>query len=198
MKPQRPQHRPGKRGPRATPGNARAEILAAARSEFGERGFEGSTLRSIATSADVDVALVSYYFKTKAELFIAALDLPVNPATALRGILESGSDGAGTRILAALLQVWDEPTSGAPLAALLRSLPTQTEMARDFIGQQLVLTVADAIDGPDAELRASAFVGQILGLVLERYVIGVEPLASASHEQIVELIGPTLQRYLPG
>ena len=197
MKP--PQQRsPGKRGPRASPGDARAEILAAARAEFAERGFEGTTLRAIATSAGVDVALVSYYFKTKAELFIAALELPVNPAAALRGILATGPEGAGTRILSTLLQVWDEPTSGAPLAALLRSLPTQTAMAQDFIGQQLILTVADAIEGPGAELRASAFVGQILGLVLERYVIGVEPLASASHDQIVELIGPTLQRYLTG
>lgn len=196
---QQPKKQPsGKRGPKADPGKARAAILAAARAEFGQHGFEGATLRSIATGAQVDVALVSYYFGSKAELFVAALELPVNPATALGAIFESGIDDAGARMLKTLLTVWDEPATRAPLVALLRSLPTQSEMLRQYFEQQLVSTVAAAIDAPDRELRATAFVSQVLGLVLERYILCVEPLASASHEEIVALIGPTLQRYLTG
>jgi AcrR family transcriptional regulator len=187
-----------RRGPKADPGRAREAILVAARSEFGKHGFEGATLRSIAAAADVDVALPPYYFGNKADLFVAALDLPVNPATAVRGILEEGVPGAGERLLRALLAVWDDPATGAPLVAMLRSLSTQAKMLRQFIERQLVAQLAEAIEGPGAELRAAAFTSQVFGLVLERYVLGVEPLASAGHDELVELIAPNLQRYLDG
>jgi AcrR family transcriptional regulator len=187
-----------KRGPKGSPGKTREAILAAARSEFGRRGFEGATLRSIAGEAEVDVALVSYYFGSKSELFVASLDLPVNPAELLASILDEGLDGAGERLLGVLLDVWDEPATGTPLIAMMRSVSTQGSLLREFIQHQLVASLADAIEAPDAELRAAAFTSQVLGLVLERYVLGVEPLASASHDEIARLIGPTLQRYLEG
>lgn len=187
-----------KRGPKAGPGKAREAILDAARWEFGKRGFEGATLRSIAREAGVDVALVSYYFGSKSELFVASLDLPVNPAEVLPSILEEGLDDAGARVLRVLLDVWDQPATGAPLIAMMRSISTQSGLLREFIGGQLVPTIANAIDAPDAELRAAAFTSQMFGLVLERYVLGIEPLASASHDEIVRLIAPTLQRYLEG
>ena len=139
-----------------------------------------------------------YYFGTKADLFVAALDLPVNPATAVREVVADGIDGAAERLLRRLLAVWDDPATGAPLAAMLRSLSTQATMLRQFIERRLLVTLTEAMEGPGAELRAAAFTSQVFGLVLERYVLGVEPLASASHDEIVELIGPTLQRYLDG
>jgi AcrR family transcriptional regulator len=175
---------------------ARDAILAAARAEFGKRGYEGATLRSIAGAAEVDVALLSYYFGSKSDLFVASLDLPVNPATVLTSILEEGVDGAGARVLRTLLEVWDQPATGAPLIAMMRSVSTQGTMLRGFIEGQLVASLAGAIDAPDADLRAAAFTSQMLGLVLQRYVLGVEPLASASHDEIVALIAPNLQRYL--
>jgi AcrR family transcriptional regulator len=187
-----------KRGPKANPGKARAAILDAARSEFGKRGFDGATLRSIAREAEVDVALVSYYFGSKSELFVASLNLPVNPAVVLPSVLAEGLDGAAARLLGVLLDVWDDPATGAPLIAMMRSVSTQASLLREFIESQLVAAIAEAIEGPDAELRAGAFTSQVFGLVLERYVLGVEPLASARHEEIVRLIGPTLQRYLDG
>jgi AcrR family transcriptional regulator len=190
--------RTGKRGPKGDPGQSREAILAAARSEFGQHGFEGATLRSIATAAGVDVALAPYYFGNKADLFVAALDLPVNPATAVREIVADGVDGAAERLLRRLLAVWDDPTTGAPLAAMLRSLSTQAKMLRQFIERQLLVTLAEAMEGPGAELRAAAFTSQVFGLVLERYVLGVQPLAAASHDEIVELVAPNLQRYLDG
>src|SRR4051794_14612785 len=187
-----------RRGPKADPGQAREAILVAARSEFGQHGFEGATLRSIATAAGVDVALVPYYFGNKADLFVAALDLPVNPATAVREVVSDGVDGAAERLLRRLLAVWDDPATGAPLAAMLRSLSTQAKMLRQFIERQLLVTLAEAMEGPGTELRAAVFTSQVFGLVLERYVLGVQPLAGASHDEIVELVAPTLQRYLDG
>jgi AcrR family transcriptional regulator len=187
-----------RRGQKRDPGKAREAILAAARTEFGRSGYESATLRSIAAAAGVDVALVSYYFGSKSDLFVASLDLPVNPATALSAILDEGVEGSAARMLRRLLVVWDEPATGAPLVAMIRSLPTQGGMLRDFIEQRLMGSLTKAIDEPDAELRAAAFTSQVLGLVLERYVLGVEPLASASHDEIAALFAPTLQRYLDG
>jgi AcrR family transcriptional regulator len=185
-----------KRGPKADPGKTRALILDAARAEFGQHGFDGATLRSIAAAANVDVALLPYYFGTKAGLFVAALDLPVTPQTVLRDTFADGVEGAGTRVLRTLLKVWDDPSTGAPLVAMFRSLSTQSELLGHLIEDQLVGIVTDAIKGPRKRLRAAAFTSQVLGLVLERYVLRVEPLASAGHEEIVQMIGPALQGYL--
>ena len=187
-----------KRGPKADTEQTRAAILDAARSEFAERGFEAATLRSIAAAAGVDVALVSYHYGSKPELFLQALQLPVNPAEAVPAVLAAGLDGAGERILRAALAAWDDPVAGAPLAALLRSLPSHADVLRTLVGEQIVPVLAAAIGGPDAELRAAAFTTQALGLVLERYVLRLEPLASASHDEIVATVGPSLQRYLTG
>lgn len=188
----------GRRGPKGDPGKARAAILAAARAEFGRRGFEAATLRAIAEAAGVDVALVSYYFGSKADLFLEALELPVDPAAVLGGVLEQGLDGAGERLLRALLTIWDEPGTGAPLAAMMRSLATRADVLRLFVESKLVGTIAAALTGPDAELRAAAFTTQVFGLLLERYVLEIEPLASAGHDELVALIAPNLQRYLDG
>jgi AcrR family transcriptional regulator len=187
----------GKRGPKADPGKAREEILAAARAEFGSKGFEGATLRSIATRAKVDVALPSYYFGTKSELFVAALEMPATPGSVLGGVLADGLDGAGERMLRAVLAAWDDPTTGSPMAALTRSMLSRSEIVRGYIEGQLIRSLTEAI-GPGSELRAAAFVSQLTGLTVARYILEVEPLASASHDEIVELMAPNLQRYLTG
>jgi AcrR family transcriptional regulator len=196
MKQSRSKGSAGKRGPKADPGQARVAILSSARSEFGRHGYEGATMRAIAAGAEVDVALVAYYFGTKSDLFVASLELPVNPADVLAGILGQGVDGAAERLLAVLLNVWDQPTTGAPLIAMLRSLATQAGVLREFIERHLVSPLAKAIPGSASELRAAAFTSQILGLVLERYVLEIEPLVSASHQQVIDLIAPSLQSYL--
>jgi AcrR family transcriptional regulator len=51
----------------------REKLLDAAELQFAERGFHGVTVRQITRSADVDPALVTYYFGGKRELFDAVL-----------------------------------------------------------------------------------------------------------------------------
>lgn len=187
----------GKRGPRADAGEAREKILKAAQAQFGQNGFDATTLRAVAKEAGVDVALVSYYFGTKSELFVAALDMPATPGTVLAGVLEGGLDGAGERMLRAVLTAWDDPTTGSPMAALTRSMLSQSEMVRGYMEGQLITSLTKAI-GPNSELRAAAFISQLTGLTVLRYILKVKPLAEASHDEIVELMAPNLQRYLTG
>jgi AcrR family transcriptional regulator len=46
-------------------------IMNAAIALFAEKGFEGSSIRDIAASADVNIAMINYYFGSKEKLFEA-------------------------------------------------------------------------------------------------------------------------------
>jgi AcrR family transcriptional regulator len=185
-----------RRGPRQDGVQAREAILAAARRQFAEHGFGGASMRAIAAEAGVDAALVSYYFGSKSGLFVESLRLPVNPAEAIDALLAEGTHDLGARLVRRLLGVWDDPVTGGPLIDVLRSASTQAPLLREFLQRQILVRLSGVIDAPDAELRATAFATQILGLVFARYVLRIEPLASAGHDEVVALIGPTLQRYL--
>jgi AcrR family transcriptional regulator len=187
-----------KRGPRQDGVQPREAILDAAREQFAALGFEGATMRAIARAADVDPALVSYYFGSKSGLFVESLRLPVNPTDAIEALLADGTDDLGARLVTRFLEVWDDPVSGEPVVRVLRSATSQPELMRDFVHRQIVPLLATAIDGPQAELRATAVASQMVGLAMARYVLRIEPLATAPPEQVVALIGPTLQRYLDG
>ncbi|MDW5592729.1 TetR family transcriptional regulator [Conexibacter stalactiti] len=181
--------------------DTRDAVLQAARAQFAQHGYSGTTLRGVAAEAGVDVALVSYFFGRKAQLFAAALALPVSPADAIDGVLAEGLDGLGERLLRRLLAVWDDPVSGGPLLSVLRSAPSHEESAallREFVEQELIARLARAIDAPPAQarLRAAAVASQVLGLVFSRYVLRIEPLASADHDALVALIGPVLEGHL--
>jgi AcrR family transcriptional regulator len=186
-----------KSGRRPGKPDTREAILAAARELFATHGYEGTSMRAVAAAAGVDVALSNYYFGSKADLFAAALDLPVSPVEALRTVLAASPslDDVGERIVRMLLTVWDQ-ARGGPLATLLRSATSQEELLRAFVEREIMPAMLEVMDGPDAPLRASCAASQISGVVLLRYVVGVEPLASAGHDEIVALVGPTLQRYI--
>jgi AcrR family transcriptional regulator len=187
-----------KRGPRQDGVQARAAILDAAREQFAAHGFEGARVRAIARAAGVDPALVSYYFSSKSGLFMESLRLPVNPPDAIEALLADGTDDLGVRLVTRFLEVWDDPVTGAQLISVLRSASSQPELMRDFVERQIVPLLAGAIDGPQAELRATAVAAQMVGLAMSRYVLRVEPIASAPPHEIVTLIGPTVQRYVDG
>ncbi len=187
-----------KRGPRQDGIQAREAIVEAARRQFADQGFEGATMRAIAREAGVDPALVSYYFGSKSGLFVETLRLPVNPADAIAAVLSEGTDDAGRRLVTRFLQVWDNPVSGEPVISVLRSVSNRPELMREFLERQIVPRFAAALGGRDTNLRATAIASQMLGLAFVRYVLRAEPLASAEPEEVVALIGPTLQRYFDG
>ncbi|MGH8869103.1 MAG: TetR family transcriptional regulator [Actinomycetes bacterium] len=192
-----------RRGPGRRPGHedTRGTILEAARRSFAEHGYDGSTVRGIARDADVDPALVHHYFGGKEQVFVAAMALPFEPSVVVPQILGDGPDGVGERFVRFFLGVWGDPESRDPFLGLLRSATTNEEaatMMREFVSRALLGRVADALDLPDAALRVEASASHLIGLALLRYVIKVEPLASASEEEVVALVAPTIQRYMTG
>jgi AcrR family transcriptional regulator len=184
------------------PGNqdTRQAILAAARRAFAEKGFDGASIRYIATSAGVDPALVHHYFGSKDQLFVAAIEAPVDPGQLLPTLLAGGLDGIGERLVRTFLGIWDSP-AGATGAALLRSAvrhETAARLLREFVITQVMRRVGPhlSLDPAEARLRVSLVGSQLVGLAMVRYIVRIEPLASAPPDVIVAAIGPTLQRYI--
>jgi AcrR family transcriptional regulator len=184
------------------PGNqdTREAILTAAREAFAEKGFDGASIRAIASGAGVDPALVHHYFGSKDQLFVETMKLPVNPADVIPKVFEAGLDGVGERLVRTFLGVWDSP-AGASLAALIRSALAHewsARMLREFLVSTILRRAVThlPIDPAEGLERASLVATQIIGLAIARYIVKVEPMASMPAEQVVLHIGPTLQRYL--
>jgi AcrR family transcriptional regulator len=179
----------------------REAILDAARRAFAEHGYQHATIRMVADLAGVDPALVHHYFRYKQDLFVAAVQLPVNPVEQLTAVLAQDPDQAGQRMVEVFLSIWDHAADRSPLLALVRSAVGDEQaaaMLREFITEEVLGPVAQRVGGPDARLRATLIGSQIIGLAMARYIVRVEPLASAPPAQLVAAIGPTLQRYLTG
>ncbi|GAA1432900.1 TetR family transcriptional regulator [Microlunatus lacustris] len=187
-------------GRRPGPSRTREAVLEAARAEFAARGFDAVTLRRVAARAGVDPAMVTHHFGSKSGLFRAALDVSLDPATELAAVLPGPLDELAGRLLGRLLVLWDSPAGAATIAAVRTALQDEdgTALLRDLLLTQVLRPLAAALPGPEAERRwrVELVASQVAGLLLIRYVLRLEPLASAGHPAVVAALGPTLQRYL--
>jgi len=191
---------PKRRGRRPAGEDTKAALLAAAREVFTEQGFDGATVRAIAARAEVDPAMVNHWFGGKQGLFAAAVELPVTPEFIRQAVFASGPvEELAVRVVRTFVTTWDN-SGGGGFAALVRSAATQesaAQMLREFIGVVFGGMLSDlGVDRP--ELRLGLFGSQIAGLGLARYVMRLEPIASADVETLVATIAPTLQHYLTG
>jgi len=186
------------RGRRPGAPDTRGRILEVARQSFADRGFRSTTMRGVAAEAGVDAALVHHYFGTKDDLFLAALEVPVDPRAVLPAVFAPGVEGAGARLLEAVLGVWDQPEGRRPLVSVLRASlgDAESTLLRDGFLRLVERGLGELLPGPDPRLRAQLVATQMLGLLLARYVLALEPLASLPRSAVVELVGPTVQRYL--
>jgi AcrR family transcriptional regulator len=185
-------------GRRPGTGGTREKILGAARTHFARAGVEAATLRGIAADAHVDPALVMHYFGSKKALFRASIDFPVEPAVFLPKLLEPGVDGLGERLVRFFLDTWDSP-AGRPMLALIRSVVTNEDAAtllREFVSREVLGRLAKALEVDQQRLRASLAASALIGMAMLRYVVKIEPLASARPDEVASWLGPTVQGYL--
>ena len=198
----RPGRRPGRpRGAAARGPATRDRIVGAARAAFAEHGFDGATVRTIATHAGVDPALVHHYFGTKQRLFMAAMQFPVDVAQVFPAITPGPRDEIGERLIRHLVEIWDQPEVLSVIMGIVRSAATDDAaagMLRSFLIDGPLAVVGGALQVPDGPLRATLAGTQLVGLVLARYVIRVEPVASLSGDRLAALVGPSITRYLTG
>ena len=189
---------PRRRGRRTSGEDTRAALLAAARLEFAERGYDGATVRRIAERAGVDAAMVNHWFGGKEALFSASLEVPADPAAVVAAVLAGDPEQVGERLVAGFLRVWDA-AAGGPLLTLLRSVaghPQAARMLREFVSAVVLGPVVRSVSPDRHEERMALVAAQVIGVGLVRYVVELEPLASADHGPIVAAVGPSVQRYL--
>lgn len=182
--------------------DTRQDILAVARDTFAAVGFTKASIRRIAATAGVDPALVHHYFGSKDELFLATVQVQINPRQIVEQLVAGGVEGLGTRMIAAILQEWDSP-AGASLIAALRTAvgdPGPRRALTQFVTTEIIGRVLRTLNHSEAEaeLRGGLLASQILGVVIGRYVLGLPALATMDREVLIATVGPTVQHYLTG
>lgn len=189
-----------RRGRRAGGQDTREALLAAAREVFAEQGYNRATVRGIAGRAEVDPAMVNHWFGGKDALFTAAVSLPVNPATFVPQVLAGDREHLGERLVRAFLGAWDS-AGGGGFAAVVRSLAAHDSamtILREFVTTAVFGRVVRSLGTDRPQLRAALCGSQIVGLGVVRYVVRLEPLASADHDAVAAAVGPTIQHYVSG
>jgi AcrR family transcriptional regulator len=189
------------RGRRHGPSGTREAIANAARRQFAELGYDRTTIRSVAAEAGVDPALVLHFFGKKQQLFLAAVELPFEVSELVERLHSGPRSQVGERVARFALEVLADPEARARWTGLIRAAasdPDAANILRDVLAKRIFVPLAEALGSEDAALRANLASSQMVGLVMARYVIGIEPLASAGDDTIASAIAPTIQRYLVG
>jgi len=179
--------------------DTRELILAVARRKFATRGYDATSLRGIATEAQVDPALVIHYFGGKEDLFVAATGLPAGLPELFSRLTALPAQDRVPTLVRSYLQLVDSDQSRNAIIALVRSAVSNDRaatMLREFLTAALLAVIAQLTGHPDARLRASLVAAQLIGLAMLRHVLRVEPLAQASPEEIVTLMTPAIEQYL--
>ncbi len=173
-----PAERKDRAGQRAA---THARILDAARAEFGDRGFEATTVRGIARRAGVDPSLVLQHYGSKSALFTAAIRLPPGePREAADHLVDVIGVRAGPL-----------PPEMQALVRSMLTAPDAAEAVRQHLDERIA-NLAVSIGGEDAELRAAIAVSSVLGLTLARHFLGLRAVSSASDDDVVRVAGSAL------
>lgn len=168
---------------------------------FARNGIRNTSIRAVAAAAGVDSALVHHYFGTKEKLFAAAVQIPIDPMQVIGPLREVPVDDLGYALPSMLLPLWDSEV-GAAFIATLRSILAGEEISlfRTFIQDVIGVEVGPRVDNPAGSgvIRIQFVASQLVGVVMARYILELEPFASLPPEQIAATIAPNLQRYLTG
>ncbi|GAB2451199.1 TetR family transcriptional regulator [Xylanimonas ulmi] len=192
----------GRRGRRPAGQETRGAILAAAREEFLTQGYDAASMRAVARRAGVDPGTVRHWFGDKGRLFAATVGLSdIDPGALMRAAVEGPLDGIGERIVRRVLEVWDADDGGAGIRIALPVVlgdPERRALLPQFLGAEVLGPIAARLDPNSARLRASLAATQMVGVLLARYVVGLDPIASMPAREVAAIVGPTLERYLVG
>ncbi len=181
--------------------SARTLIVHAAAEEFARAGFDATSMRAVAREAGVDPALVRHYFSGKAELFSEAIATPMRAERLVLHALQGPRELVGDNLVRYIVTTLDAPGASGRVVRMMQTAMAEdfaATMFRQFLLREVLGRIVGELDTTDAELRASLAATQLLGLVMARYAIPVEPLAGASVDEVVARIGPVVQWHLVG
>jgi hypothetical protein len=185
-------------GRRPGAGGTREKILAAARTHLGKAGYDGGTVRGIRRRGRGRSGPRAALLRIEGRCLSRSDGLSIDPAEFIPRLLAPGLDGLGERLARFFLDTWDSP-AGQPPLGLIRSVVGSEDAAallREFVSREVLGRLAKALEVDQPRLRASLAGSSLIGLAMLRYVVKIEPLASASSEQVAAWVGPAIQRYL--
>jgi AcrR family transcriptional regulator len=190
---------PTRSGRRPGDSGTRDAIRAAAREQFARQGYDRTSMRSVALAAGVDPTLVSHFFGSKQRLFAEVMQLPFDPAVVLPRILAGDRAGIGARLAGFIVAILDSPEGYARMTGLVRAAASEDAAAvvvRERVSRDILAPLAAGLGSDQPELRGSLAASQMVGLVMARHVVGIQPLADLPPERVAALIAPVLQHYL--
>jgi AcrR family transcriptional regulator len=159
--------------------------------QFGQHGFEKTTIRSVASAAGVDPALVMHYFANKDTLFGEVSRLDISPPD-LAGV---APEDVADVMLPLFVEVWGPDGPFLPLLRAASSSQAAADALLDVFTRQVAPALAEvAIDRP-AE-RAALIGSHLLGVAVGRYIIGIPPLVEMDDKTLAEWLKPVLKHYL--
>ncbi len=181
--------------------DVRRAVLDAARAVYVRQGYVNTTVKVVATAAGVAPDVVKRYYASRDELVAAVMRLPFDPGNAIAQILAPGIDGLGERLVRLTLQMLGEPETRELIATMVRDgagAAKATASLREFLETAIIDRIASALRVPDARMRVTLATSYLLGVASTRYVMRLEPLASASEDEVVRLVAPAVQAALSG
>lgn len=187
------------RGRRPAGSGTKEAIEAAARRRFAELGYPRTTMRGIAKDAGVDPRLITHFFGSKQELFVAVVELPFDPEPTFDALLGSGGADLGVRLADFILGMLEREETRRTITGIIRAAASEEEAAariRDMIAGRLLTPLAKNVGADDPELRASLVASQVVGLTFARHVVGIPALQTADRERLVMLLGRVFDVYL--
>ena len=202
---------PGReRGPRGARGKMREQIKRVAESQFIARGYDGTTMRSIAKGAGCDPAMISYYFGSKQRLFRDCFDLPLDPLQQILQLWEPGLEGIADRLLDFAFTLYEERLTKDRMKALMRALITDSETTqrfRAYMSENLLKGGAEVLNtlqiasgqevNEELETNFQALIeilmSMIYGVATMRYIVQLEPVASMERSELQNRLAPILQ-----
>ncbi len=133
------------------------------------------------------------------------LRVPVDPERLVADVVAVGAEDAPAHLVRTFLTVWDGPETGPAMIAFFRTIlaePASTELVRDFVGAAVLRRTAEGllghVDPAAADTRVGLVLSQMLGLVLLRAILGIEPVASMPPDRLAAAVAPTIAHYLHG
>ena len=198
--PPSPRRRAGRPvGSRSGETQTREQILTAARALFAERTYAATTIRAVAAEAGVNPGLVHHFFGSKRGLFAASIQLPSELTEQVPALMTGDLRNLGDRLVGLFLRMWEDPTTGPQVRAIIRSAFSDDEAAatlRDAITANILAPLSAVLPMDQPAQRLTLAASQVIGLMAGRYILGIQPLVDATTEQLVAWVGPTIQRYL--
>jgi AcrR family transcriptional regulator len=173
-------------------------LVRAARRRFATEGYRATTVRQIAADAGVNVALISRYFSSKEGLFEACMARTSDELDTGSSARSSGLDHVIERLLA---HVVSGPDADNPLQLLLLLRSSGDESA-DLIRRKTLERFTRGLagaagwkaDDPDTApilLRAQLAIAMGMGVIMLRTSAVVEPIASASPDELTSALRET-------